>query len=76
MPGTVLLMQNVDLGHIKVIQIRQRETLSHQGAIIHEICLSSAQLAAIFILRKDIGVGGWSRKWQFFLALCSENVLT
>ena len=22
-------------------------------------------LGAIFILRKDIGVGGWSRKWQF-----------
>ena len=42
-PGTVLLMQNVDLGHIKVIQIRQRETPSHQGAIIHENCCSAAQ---------------------------------
>ena len=42
-PGTVLLMQNVDLGHTKVIQIRQRETLSHQGAIIHENCCSAAQ---------------------------------
>ena len=31
---------------------------------------------AIFILRKDVGVGGWSRKWQFSLTLCSENVLT
>ena len=31
---------------------------------------------AIFILRKEIGVGGWSRKWQFSLTLCSENVLT
>ena len=30
----------------------------------------------IFILRKDIGVGGWSRNWQFSLTLCSENVLT
>ena len=29
----------------------------------------------VFISRKDIGVGGWSRKWQFFLTLCSENVL-
>ena len=28
-------------------------------------------LRAIFILRKDIGVGGWSRKWQFSLTLCS-----
>ena len=36
-PGTVLLMQNVDLGHTKVMQIRQRETLSHQGAITHEV---------------------------------------
>ena len=35
-------MQNVDLGHTKVIQIRQRETLSHQGVIIHENCCSAA----------------------------------
>ena len=34
------------------------------------------ELGAIFILRKDIGVGGWSRKWQFSLTLCSKNVLT
>ena len=34
------------------------------------------ELGAIFILRKGIGVGGWSRKWQFPLTLCSENVLT
>ena len=43
MPGTVLSMQNILLGQRKVMQIRQRETLSHQRAIIHEICLSSAQ---------------------------------
>ena len=30
-PGTVLLMQNIDLGHTKLMQICQRETLSHQG---------------------------------------------
>ena len=35
-----------------------------------------SELGAIFILRKDIGVGGWFRKWQFSLTLCSENVLT
>ena len=29
-------------------------------------------LGAIFILRKDIEVGGWSRKWQFSLTLCGE----
>ena len=34
-PGTVLSMQNVLLGQTKVMQIRQRETLNHQGAIIH-----------------------------------------
>ena len=32
-------------------------------------------LGAIFILRNDIEVGGWSRKWRFSLTLCSENVL-
>ena len=37
MPGTVLSMQNILLGQIKVMQIRQRETLSHQRAIIHEV---------------------------------------
>ena len=42
-PGTVLLMQSILLGQRKVMQIRQRETLSHQRAIIHEVCLSSAQ---------------------------------
>ena len=26
------------LGQIKVMQIRQRETQSHQGAITHEVC--------------------------------------
>ena len=37
-------MQNVDLGHTKVMQIRQRETLSHQGVITHEVCCCTAQL--------------------------------
>jgi hypothetical protein len=45
-PGTVLSMQNILLGQRKVMQIRQRETLSHQRAIIHEVCLSSAQFSA------------------------------
>ena len=40
------------------------------------VILTELKLGAIFILRKDIGVGGWSRKWQFSLTLCSENVLT
>ena len=41
-PGTVLL-QIVDLGHTKVMQIRQRETLCHQRAKIHEKYCSAAQ---------------------------------
>jgi hypothetical protein len=40
---TVLLMQNVDLGHTKVMQMQQGETLSHQGAITHEVGCSAAQ---------------------------------
>ena len=35
------------LGQTKVMQIRQGETLSHQMAIIHEVCLSSAQLSQV-----------------------------
>ena len=27
------------------------------------------------MLRKDIEVGRWSRKWHFSLTLCSENLL-
>ena len=42
--------------------------------IVIQLCYN--ELGAIFILCKDIGVGGWSRKWQFFLTLCSENILT
>ena len=44
MPGRVLSMQNILLGQTKAMQIRQRETLRHQRTIIHEVCLSSAQL--------------------------------
>ena len=32
-------------------------------------------LGAIFILRKDTGVGEWSRKWQFPLTLSSKNAM-
>ena len=31
------------LGQTKVIQIRQGETLNHQGAITHEVCCLAAQ---------------------------------
>ena len=41
----------------------------------HEIQMLS--LGTIFILRKDKGVEGWFRKWQFSLnTLRIENVLT
>ena len=32
------------LSQTKVMQIRQRETLNHQGAITHEVCCLAAQL--------------------------------
>ena len=32
------------LGQTKVMQIRQGETLNHQGAITHEVCCLAAQL--------------------------------
>ena len=38
--------------------------------------VSFVWLGAIFILRKDLGVGGLFRKWLFSLTLCNENVLT
>ena len=45
--------------------------------LVGDIIIGPARksLGSIFILRKDIGVGGWSRKWQFSLTSCSENVL-
>jgi hypothetical protein len=35
------------LGQKRVMQIRQGETLSHQGAITHEVCCSSAQFSSL-----------------------------
>ena len=37
--------------------------------------LLTGKLETIFIIRKGIGEGGQSRKWQFSLTLCNENVL-
>ena len=44
--------------------------------VLKLIILPTSSLGAIFILRKDVGLGGWFRKWQFSLTLCSKNVLT
>ena len=40
------------LGQTKVMQIRQGETLSHQGAIAHEACCLAAQFErlALFLM--------------------------
>ena len=38
------------LGQTKVMQIRQGETLNHQGAITHKVCCCAAQY--IYILGK------------------------
>ena len=35
------------LGQTKVMQVRQGETLNHQGAITHEVCCLAAQLQHI-----------------------------
>ena len=39
--GTVSFWE--PLGQTKVLQIRQRETQNHQGAITHEVCCLAAQ---------------------------------
>ena len=41
------------LGQKKVMQIRQGETLNHQGAITHELCCLAAQL--LEFLKSSIG---------------------
>ena len=69
MSGTILLMQNVDLGHTQVIQIRQRETLSHQGTTIHENCCSAAQLSATF---SSLFSAALKLSWDFLSS--SKNV--
>ena len=38
------------------MQIRQRETLSHQRAIIHEVCLSSAQWDILVVFASNVTV--------------------
>ena len=50
------------------------EQFSKQNTIWCHLPLRNEEftLEAIFKLRKDIEVGGWSRKWQFSLSLCSE----
>ena len=37
------------LGQTKVMQIRQGETLNHQGAITHEVCCLAAQYTYVII---------------------------
>ena len=38
------------LGKMKVMQIRQRETQIHQGAITHEVCCLAAQYIYFLLL--------------------------
>ena len=58
--------------------IKVRETIGSADRLgaKHLIYSWILWLGAIFIHRKDIGVGGWSRKWQFSLTLWCENILT
>ena len=58
------------------VAVNLRKKISNCG---FKVLFSSVDLlkeGAIFLLSKDIGVGGWSRKRQFSLTLCSENALT
>ena len=41
------------LGQTKVIQIRQGETLNHQGAITHEVCCLAAQYMMDYLVQAD-----------------------
>ena len=75
MPGTVLLMQNVDLGHTKVIKIHQREALSHQGAIIHENCCSAAQWPLLDILLNAETFPRYRTVFILKVILCRDNLM-
>ena len=68
---TELRVRVRDTSSGKILKGENAPLASELEAWLEKVCLG-----AIFILRKDIGVGGWSRKWQFSLTLCSENVLT
>ena len=46
------------------------------GTIGSNLLWNQIWLGAIFISSKGLGVGGWFRKWLFFLTLCNESVLT
>ena len=49
--GSVSLWE--PLGQTKVMQIHQRETQNHQGAITHEVCYLAAQLVEITAFRLE-----------------------
>ena len=61
-------MEDINVHSWQKMTRKGRKTAIYQSQTLN--------LGAIFILRKGIGVGGWSRKWQFSLTLCSKNVLT
>ena len=58
---------------VRAVGVIQINPLSIMGGVGADYAL---HIRGHFLLRKDIGFGGWSRKWQFSLTLCSENVLT
>ena len=54
------------LGQKRVTKIRQGETLSHQGAITHEVCCSSAQLG----IQSSCVRSPWQHSTAFMLLCC------
>ena len=55
------------LGQTKVMQIRQGETLNHQGAITHEVCCLAAQYSDMYHGKKISGRFGF----RVFLGFCT-----
>jgi hypothetical protein len=66
-------MQNVELGQTKVMQIRQRETLNHQGAITHEVCCLAAQFHLCHKTRKKNEIEKLGAKINFRRILGAEQ---
>ena len=52
------------------------KALTHRGNFPGTVCCRILDpQGTIYLLREDIGVGRWLLKLQFFLTLCTENVL-
>ena len=60
---------------VLVSKIEQTVVHTRETQWVEKLYEGAYVLGAIFILRKGLGVGGWSRKWQISLTLCSDNAV-